>query len=154
VPVDRIPVGSGVLLRSGGFGSTLHLTFPLMSNHYSVLWVRYQNHVCDLSVRVSPSSLMALFARLCISLAFRLATFASWFFLFPLGIWAFLTVGLLLVLAVPVGVTVSRILEMRAGWVPFLLRGGLVSSHTEISPVCPPEGASCPFLFSQHHRLC
>jgi hypothetical protein len=26
---------------------------------------------------------MALFARLCLSLAFRLATFASWFFLFP-----------------------------------------------------------------------
>src|SRR6266487_2143702 len=111
-----------------------------MSIRYSVLWVRYQNHVCDLSAWVSPSSLMALFAGLCISLAFRLATFASWFFLFPLGIWAFFTVGLLPVVAVPIGVTVSRILEMRAGWVPFLLRGGLVSLHTEIWPVisfCP-----------------
>jgi hypothetical protein len=66
-----------------------------MSNHYSVLWVMDQNHVCDLSVRVSPSSLMALFAGLCLSLALRLTTFASWFFLFPLGVWAFLTGGLL-----------------------------------------------------------
>lgn len=38
---------------------------------------------------------MALFAGLCISLALRLATFASWFLLFPLGVWAFLTGGLL-----------------------------------------------------------
>jgi len=57
-----------------------------MSNRYRVLWVMDQNHVCDLSVRVSPSSLMALFAGLCISLALRLATFASWFLLFPLGL--------------------------------------------------------------------
>jgi hypothetical protein len=124
-----------------------------MSNRYSVLWVRYQNHVCDLSAWVSPSSLMALFAGLCLPLAFRLATFASWFFLFPLGIWAFLTVGLLPVVAVPIGVTVSRIHKMRAGWVPSLLRGGLVSSHTETSPVCLLEGAFWPFLFSRHHRL-
>jgi hypothetical protein len=57
-----------------------------MSNRYSVLWVMNQNHVCDLSVQVFPSSLMALFAGLCISLALRLATFASWFLLFPLGL--------------------------------------------------------------------
>jgi len=109
--------------------------------------VRYQNHVCDLSAWVSPSALMALFAGLCVSLALRLATFASWFFLFPLGMWAVLAVGLLPVLADPIGVTVSRILEMRAGWVPSLLRGGLVSSHTETSPVCLAEGAFCPFTF-------
>jgi hypothetical protein len=41
----------------------------LMSNRYSVLWVMDQNHVCDLSAWVSPSSLMALFAGLCVSLA-------------------------------------------------------------------------------------
>ncbi len=96
---------------------------------------------------------MALFAGLCVSLALRLATFASWFFLFPLGMWAVLAVGLLPVLADPIGVTVSRILEIRAGWVPSLLRGGLVPSHTETSPVCLAEGAFCPSLFSQHHRL-
>jgi hypothetical protein len=83
VPVNSIPVGIGMLLRSGGFGWALHLTFPLISNRYRVLWVRYQNHVCDLSAWVSPSALMALFAGLCVSLALRLATFASWFFLFP-----------------------------------------------------------------------
>jgi len=66
-----------------------------MKNLHFVLWVMDQNHVCDLSIWVSPSSLMALFAGLCISLAWRLAPFASWFLLFPLGVWAFLTVGLL-----------------------------------------------------------
>jgi hypothetical protein len=147
VPVYGIPVGIGVLLRSGGFGWALHLTFPLMSNRYSVLWVKYQNHVCDLSTWGSPSSLTALFAGLCVSLALRLATFASWFFLFPLGCWAFLAVGLLSWLTDPIGVTVSRILEIRAGWVPSLLRGDPVSSHTETSPVCLAEGASCPFAF-------
>jgi hypothetical protein len=117
-----------------------------MSNRYRVLWVRYQNHVCDLSAWVSPSSLMALFAGLCLSFAFRLATFASWFFLFPLGIWALLTVGLLPLLTDPIGVTASRICEMRAGWVPFLLRGGLVPSHTEESPVCLAEEARGSFF--------
>ena len=54
-----------------------------MKNLHFVLWVMDQNHVGDLSIWVSPSSLMALFAGLCISLALRLATFASWFLLFP-----------------------------------------------------------------------
>ena len=55
--------------------------------------------------------------------------------------WAVLAVSLLRGSADPIGVTVSRILEMRAVWVPSLLRGGLVSSHTETSPVCLLEGA-------------
>ena len=118
----------------------MHLTFPSMKNLHLVLWVMDQNHVCDLSIWVSPSSLMALSVRLWFPFALRLAAFASWFFLFPLGMWAFLTGGLLPCLADPVGVTASRICEMRAGWVPSLLRGGPVSSHTEASPVCLHEG--------------
>jgi len=125
-----------------------------MKNLHLVLWVIDQNHVCDLSIWVFPSSLMALSVRLCFPFALRLAAFASWFFLFPLGSWAFLTGGLLPCLADPVGVTASRICEIRAGRVPSLLRGGPVSSHTEASPVCLREGVLVPSLFSRHHRLC
>src|SRR5712691_3319734 len=124
-----------------------------MSNRYSVLWVRYQNHVCDLSAWVSPSSLMALFAGLCLSLAFRLATFASWFFLFPLGMWAVLAVSLLPVLTDPIGVTASRICEMRAGWVPFLLRGGWCPRIQRHRLHALLKGHLVPSLFSRHQRL-
>ncbi len=125
-----------------------------MKNLHLVLWVIDQNHVCALSIWVFPSSLMALSVRLFFPFALRLAAFASWFFLFPLGMWAFLTGGLLPCLADPVGVTASRTCEMRAGWVPSLLRGGPVSSHTEASPVCLCEGVLVSSLFSRHHRLC
>src|SRR5215467_11420799 len=125
-----------------------------MKNLHFVLWVMDQNHVCNLSIWVSPSSLTTLSVRLLFPFALRLAAFASWFFVFPLGFWAFLAGGLLPSLADPVGITTSRICEMRAGWVPSLLRGGPVSSHTETSPVCLREGALDPSLFSQHHRLC
>src|SRR5260221_5396655 len=57
-----------MLLGSGGFGGALHLTFPSMKNLHLVLWVIDQNHVCDLSIWVSPSSLMALSVRLFFSL--------------------------------------------------------------------------------------
>ena len=115
--------------------------------------MRYQNHVCDLSAWVSPSALMALFAGLCISLALRLATFASWFFLFPLGMWAVLAVGLLPVLADLIGVTVSRILEMRAGWVPFLLRGVWCPHIQRHRLYAFLKELSGPSFFSRHHRL-
>jgi len=118
-----------------------------MSNRYSVLWVRYQNHVCDLSAWVSPSSLMALFAGLCLSLAFRLTTFASWFFLFPLGIWAFLTVGLLPSLGSPYRGYCVPHTQDASGVGALSTAGSLVSSHTEASPVCLLEGAFWPFLF-------
>jgi hypothetical protein len=125
-----------------------------MSNRYSVLWVMDQNHVCDLSVRVSPSSLMALFGGLCVPLVLRLATFASWFLLFPacdVGLpCGWLTAETRQTLSGELG---SRISEMRAGWVPFLLRGGPVSSHTEASPACLREGVLVSSLFSRHHRL-
>src|SRR5260370_38338053 len=90
---------------------------------------------------------MALFARLCVSLALRLATFASWFFLVPLGMWAVLAVGLLPVLADPTVGTVSPIVRMRGGWGTSLLRRVRLTTNTETSPVCLPEGAYCPFTF-------
>jgi hypothetical protein len=123
VPVDRVPVGSGVLLRSGGFGSTLHLTFPLMSNRYSVLWVRYQNHVCSV---FSPGISILLDGPIhqvmyfpCLSagdLRFLVLPLPARDMGLPYGC-------LLSVLTDPIGVTVSRILEMRAGWAPSQLAG-------------------------------
>ena len=97
---------------------------------------------------------MALFAGLCISLAFRLATFASWFFLFPLGIWAFLTVGLL--------VSVNR--PYRGYCVPHTRDASGVGALTTRGEVwCPHiqryrlyaflKELSGPSFFSQHHRL-
>src|SRR6266487_563386 len=90
---------------------------------------------------------MALSARLCLPFALRLAAFASWFFLFPLGIWAFLTVDLLSKMTDPVGVTASRISEIQAGWVSSLLRGYVVSWYPELSPEYHHEGKYRPFIF-------
>src|SRR5437764_1315514 len=95
----------------------------------------YQNQFCNLSFLVSLCSLMTLSARICFPLAVRLAAFASWFFLFPPGTCAFLTVDLLPLLADPVGVTASHIAEVRVGWVPSLLREDLVSSSTGLRAV-------------------
>src|SRR6266516_3463082 len=49
-----------------------------MSNLHIVLWVIHQNHVCDLSIWVFPSSLMALSVRLIFSLCL---TAGGFFFL-------------------------------------------------------------------------
>src|ERR1700738_1171815 len=111
-----------------------------MSNLHIVLWVIHQNHVCDLSIWVFPCFDGPIRQVIFFPFALRLAAFAFWFFLFPLRIWAFLTVGLLPFLGDPIGVTASHISEIRAGWVLSLLRGDLVPSHTEISPVCLREG--------------
>jgi hypothetical protein len=126
-----------------------------MSNRYSVLWVIYQNHVCDLSARVSPSSLMALFAGLCVSLALRLATFASWFFLFPRG-----------ALGLPCGWLTAEARQTLSGLLrPAYLRCERVGCPLYCGEVwCPHiqrhrlyafmKKHLVPSLFSQHHRLC
>ena len=75
---------------------------------------------------------IALSARLWIPVAFRLAAFASWVILCPLGSSASLTVGLLARGAddclrspdqTPSGLPRSATSEMRPGWVSSLLRG-------------------------------
>ena len=118
-----------------------------MSYLYIALWVIDQNHVCGLSARVFPSPLMALSTGLWISLALRLVAFASWFLLFPLGAWAFLTVGLLSVMIDPIGVPTSRICEMQAGWMPSLLRGDVVSQQSDLAADCLHERSYRPFTF-------
>jgi hypothetical protein len=125
-----------------------------MSNRYSVLWVKYQNHVCDLSNWGSPSSLTALFAGLCVSLALRLATFASWFFLFPRG-----------VLGLPCGwLTVLVDRPHRGYCVPHTRDTSGVGALTTRGEIrCPRiqrhrlyallKEHLVPSLFSRHHRL-
>ena len=73
-PIDGVPIGLflGSVCRAC---VCLHLTFPLISPLYLVLWVMHQDHVSRLSAWVCPSS--ALSARLCLPFAFRLAAFAS-----------------------------------------------------------------------------
>jgi hypothetical protein len=51
-PIDARPVGR--LLSSVCVVQTRHLTFPLMCNHYTVLWVTHQVHVSTLSGWVFP----------------------------------------------------------------------------------------------------
>jgi hypothetical protein len=114
-----------------------------------------QNHVGDLSIWVSLSSLMALFAGLGISLALRLATFASWFLLFPacgVGLpYGWLTAEARQTLSGLLRPAYARC--ERVGY-PHDSRGGSVSSHAEASPACLRQGVLVPSLFSRHHRLC
>jgi hypothetical protein len=89
--------------------------FPQSSNFHIVLWVMHQNHVSHLSVWVSL--LLALSAQLWFPVAFRLAAFASWFFLFPLRDSAFLAVGLLSVSTTSeTSLGFPRSAWMRYGW--------------------------------------
>ncbi len=126
-----------------------------MKNLHLVLWVIDQNHVCDLSIWVSPSSLMALSVRLFFPFALRQAAFASWFFLFPPGMWAFLTGGLLPRLGRP----------YRGYYVPHMRdASGLGALTTRGEVRCPRiqrhrlyafvKEPLVPSLFSRHHRLC
>jgi hypothetical protein len=53
-PIDGIPIR--LLLASVCRECFSHLTFPLMSNLYLVLWVMHQDHVSRLSAWISPIS--------------------------------------------------------------------------------------------------
>lgn len=52
LPIDLAPLAArpvGGSLSSVCVGSPTHLTFPLIRNHYNVLWVTHQVHVSILS---------------------------------------------------------------------------------------------------------
>ena len=93
---------------------------------------------------------ITLSARLWIPVAFRLAAFASWIILCPLGCCAFLTVGLLgAKQTMPprpdsIGVATFRTDEIRPGRVSPLLRGRGVRSRTKTRPasLTAPTGVS------------
>jgi hypothetical protein len=53
----------------------------------------------------------------------------------------------------PIGVTASRICEMRAGWVPFLLRGDWCPRIQRHRLHALLKGHLVPSHFSRHHRL-
>ena|SRR5260370_20718409 len=137
-PVDGVPVG--LLLGSVCRGWFSHLTFPLMNTLYLVLWVTHQDHVSRLSAWVSPFP--ALSAQLCVSVAFRLAAFASWSLPSPLRRSAFLAVGLLEVstnLQTSLGLSRSACVRCNRGgcllycgsWVSFL---GISAPTRTIAP--------------------
>jgi len=98
---------------------------PQLASISGVTWMAHQAHVSTLSGRVYTLS-----GRLWIPVAFRLPAFASWAFPFPLRNSAFLAVGLLVEcrdLLVPsspdpIGLTPFLAVELRSGWVSFLLR--------------------------------
>ena len=87
--------------------------------------------------------------------AFRPPAFASWTILFPLGSWAFLTVGLpdANSAGTPAGVATFHTRETRPGWTPSLSRDGgalplgarpLAAPATFQRPVLCPATASHP----------
>jgi len=80
--------------------------------------------------------------------AFRPPAFASWTILFPLGSWAFLTVGLPNAASVgtPAGVSTFPTREMRPGWAPSLSRdGGALPLGAR--PLAAPAASQRPVLF-------
>jgi hypothetical protein len=126
-----------------------------MSNLYIVLWVIYQNHVCDLSAWVSLSSLIALSARLWFSLCLTAGGFR---FLVPplpareLGLpYGWLTVEArqtlsgLLCLAYP---------RYERGGCPLYCGEVWCPSRQEYRLSAFMKGNMVPSSFSQHHRLC
>ena len=105
----------------------------------------HQNHVSRLSARVSPFP--ALSAQLCLPGAFRLAAFASWFFLLPLRSSASLAVGLLRVSTIPetsLGFSCSAC--ARCNWGGCLLCCG---DWVSVSCNSSAHRSHCPV----HHRI-
>lgn len=79
--------------------------------------------------------------------AFRPPAFASWTILFPLGSWAFLTVGLPDTDGVwtPAGVSTFRACETRPGWAPSSSRdGGALPAGPRTQPA--PAASQRPVL--------
>ena len=126
-----------------------------MKNLHFVLWVMDQNHVCDLSIWVSPSCALGPIRRV---MYFPCLTAGALRFLVPppparcVGLpYGWLTAEARQTLSGLLRPAYARC--ERVGY-PHDSRGGSVSSHAEASPACLHEGVLVPSLFSQHHRLC
>lgn len=87
---------------------------------------------------------MCLRHRLWIPVAFRLLAFASWTFLLPLRSSAVLAVGLLEIIPNLIEVIMFCSVELRLGWVPFLLRGN----------GCPLWARLDSHVYAEFPRLC
>ena len=119
-PVDGVPVGQS----QWSVCNDLHLTCPLVSVPYNVLWVRYPVHVSTLSGRGGPypagyvfpvpfGSWPSLLGPSCARCVFDLP--CGWLTRIPC-------------VRERIGVATFRTCTLRRGWVPSLLRGRGVRS--------------------------
>jgi hypothetical protein len=124
------------------------LSFLLLAPNFSPDLVTLTSFLGDVpGPRQPPFSVgIALSAQLCLPVAFRLAAFASWSFLFPLKDSAFLTVGLLMGSdSHQTSLGFPRSAWMRCNWGGCLLYCGKVVSSSKVK-------SAFDHLSSIHHR--